>query len=149
MKAMIPLAFLMTSVAAWAETPTKADAAVSEFRGSFATYQTSLKDAASSTEPVVDKDDRDLVKLETFSVVGSIARQDLEKAIRDHSEEQAKTEIERSFSWKRGGLIASKKIGTMTADLGLWPKVESSFQSGADGAKSILMLRVDLLHVRW
>jgi hypothetical protein len=149
MKTIIPLAFLLVEPWASAEPASKADYAVSGFRDSFAVYQASIKDAPPVEEPLPEREDRETIKLESFSVVGSIARRDLENAIRDHAIEQAATEIERSFSWKRGGLIASKKIGSVTADLGLWPKLESSYTSGAFGTANIKRLRVDLLHLRW
>jgi len=149
MKALIPLVYLVGSLTIWAEPKANLEEAVSEFRGSFARNHNSQSEKQPSTEPTSENDNRDVIKLESFTVTESVLRHDLENAIRDHAAEQERTETERSFSWKRGGLIASQKIGKMTADLGLWPKVGASFQAGASGAKTIPTLRVDVLHVRW
>ena len=83
------------------------------------------------------------IAMDTVTVTESIGRRDLDKAIRD----RAALEDGKKFEWNRGGLIATKKIGHVDADLGLWPTLETK-TLGRVGS-NVIRLNVDVLHLRW
>lgn len=101
------------------------------------------KQTKSLRPPAATLSESDVVQMETFNVVESVARRDLEKAIGDHAAEEAKN----AFSWTKGGLIKAKKVGATEVEFGLWPQL-NSFPSGLR-SKQDTTVRVEVLHLRW
>lgn len=119
-----------------------------------ATVQTAIKESfrysspTTPATPVRDKTqmiltEEPVVQLEAMTVVESILRRDLERTLRDRA---AQAE-EAKFKWTRGGLLKTKYIGRVQADMGIWPKLMER-EHGAWAVREVI-LKVDLLNLRW